>query len=107
MFLNHLLIESAVKAVDKAVEPFKNIQELLKSAIFLKQQLKVEETKRRPTTANNQNSSVYKRLSGECGSKAFISDHFFKICVAKSVVCCTKHSKFCIYPLCACAEAIF
>lgn len=57
---------SAVKAIDKAVEPFQNIQELLKSAIFLKQQLKVEETKRRPNTANNQNSSVYKRLSGEC-----------------------------------------
>lgn len=56
---------SAIKAVDKADVPFKNIQELLKSAIFLKQQLKSDETKRRPNTGNNQNSSVYKRLSGE------------------------------------------
>lgn len=54
---------SAIKSLDKADAPFKNIQELLKSAIFLKQQLKSEETKRRPNTANNQNSSVYKRLS--------------------------------------------
>lgn len=50
--------------MDKSTEPFKNIQELLKTAIFLKQQLKVEEAKRRPNPTNNQNSSVYKRLSG-------------------------------------------
>lgn len=57
---------SAIKSVDKADEPFKNIQELLKSAIFLKQQLKSDETKRRPSTASGgSNSSVYKRLSGE------------------------------------------
>lgn len=51
--------------MDKSDAPFKNIQELLKNAIFLKQQLKSEEAKRRPNTANNQNSSVYKRLSGK------------------------------------------
>lgn len=39
------------------------MQELLKSAIFLKQQLKSDEAKRRPNAAS-QNSSVYKRLSG-------------------------------------------
>lgn len=41
-----------------------NIQELLKSSIFLKQQLRGEEIRRRSNTANNQSSSVYKRLSG-------------------------------------------
>ncbi|XP_031622934.1 BLOC-1-related complex subunit 8 homolog [Contarinia nasturtii] len=53
---------SAIKSIDKSDGTFKNIQELLKSAIFLKQQLKSEETKRRPGTSGSQNS-VYKRLS--------------------------------------------
>lgn len=55
---------SAIKSVDNSDETFKNVQELLKSAIFLKQQLKSEETKRRPSTTGSQNS-VYKRLSGK------------------------------------------
>lgn len=55
---------SAIKSIDKSEDSFKNIHELLKSAIFLKHQLKGEETRRRPNTASNQNSSVYKRLSG-------------------------------------------
>lgn len=49
----------AIKAVNKAEDSFKNIQDILKNAIFLKQQLKYEESrKKRPET-----SSVYKRLS--------------------------------------------
>lgn len=55
---------SAIKSIDKADESLKNIHELLKSSIFLKQQLKCDEAQRRPNTANNQSSSVYKRLSG-------------------------------------------
>lgn len=55
---------SAIKSIDKADESLKNIHELLKSSIFLKQQLKCDEARRRPNTANNQGSSVYKRLSG-------------------------------------------
>ncbi|CAD7078933.1 unnamed protein product [Hermetia illucens] len=52
---------SAVKSIEKSDETFKNIQELLKNAIFLKQQLKYEES-RRVKRDTNQNS-VYKRLS--------------------------------------------
>ncbi|KAF5297249.1 hypothetical protein FQR65_LT10021 [Abscondita terminalis] len=49
----------AIKTMNKAEENFKNIQDILKNAIFLKQQLKYEEArKRKPET-----SSVYKRLS--------------------------------------------
>lgn len=51
----------AVKSIDDAEEPLKNIQELLKNAIFLKQQLKYEETRRKKDTSNK--DSVYKRFS--------------------------------------------
>lgn len=51
----------AVKTIDAADEPLKNIQELLKNAIFLKQQLKYEETRRKKDNTNK--DSVYKRLS--------------------------------------------
>lgn len=50
---------SALKAVSKAEESFKNIQDNLKNAIFLKQQLKYEESRRK----KSDNNSVYKRLS--------------------------------------------
>lgn len=69
------LFVSAIKAIDKSTEPFQNIQELLKTAIFLKQQLKVEEAKRRPNPPTNQNASVYKRLSGVycvCGGEIIL-----------------------------------
>lgn len=52
---------SAVKSIEAAEEPLKNIQELLKNAIFLKQQLKYEETRRSKKESGN--NSVYKRLS--------------------------------------------
>lgn len=45
--------------MDKAEESFKSIQDHLKNAIFLKQQLKYEESRRKKTDTN----SVYKRLS--------------------------------------------
>ncbi|XP_052864773.1 BLOC-1-related complex subunit 8 homolog [Anopheles cruzii] len=51
---------SAVKEIETADESLKNVQELLKNAIFLKQQLKYVES-RRPK--KDSNSSVYKRLS--------------------------------------------
>ncbi|CAH0562594.1 unnamed protein product [Brassicogethes aeneus] len=49
----------ALKSMGKAEESFKNIQENLKNAIFLKQQLKYEESRRKKADS----SSVYKRLS--------------------------------------------
>ncbi|XP_052898862.1 BLOC-1-related complex subunit 8 homolog [Anopheles moucheti] len=51
---------SAVKDIEAADTSLKNVQELLKNAIFLKQQLKYVES-RRPK--KDTNSSVYKRLS--------------------------------------------
>lgn len=45
--------------MDQADESFKNIQDDLKNAIFHKQQLKYEESRRK----KSDNSSVYKRLS--------------------------------------------
>lgn len=52
---------SAVKSIEKSDEIFKNIQELLKNAIFLKQQLKYEENRR--AKKDSSQNSVYKRLS--------------------------------------------
>ncbi|XP_019869460.1 BLOC-1-related complex subunit 8 homolog [Aethina tumida] len=49
----------AIKSMSKAEESFKSIQENLKNAIFLKQQLKYEESRRKKADSN----SVYKRLS--------------------------------------------
>nr|XP_023025751.1 BLOC-1-related complex subunit 8 homolog [Leptinotarsa decemlineata] len=49
----------AIKAMAAAEESFKNIQDNLKNAIFLKQQLKYEESRRKKSDT----SSVYKRLS--------------------------------------------
>lgn len=51
----------AVKSIENADEPLKNIQELLKNAIFLKQQLKYEETRRKKDSSTK--DSVYKRFS--------------------------------------------
>lgn len=45
--------------MDNAEDSFKNIQDNLKNAIFHKQQLKYEESRRKKPD----NSSVYKRLS--------------------------------------------
>ncbi|XP_055639470.1 BLOC-1-related complex subunit 8 homolog isoform X2 [Toxorhynchites rutilus septentrionalis] len=50
----------AVKEIEAADQSFKNVQEALKNAIFLKQQLKYVES-RRPK--KDSNSSVYKRFS--------------------------------------------
>lgn len=49
----------AIKAMNNADDSFKNIQDILKNAIFLKQQLKYEESRRKKPESN----SVYKRLS--------------------------------------------
>lgn len=51
----------AVKGIEKSDEIFANINELLKTAIFLKQQLKYEEGKTKLRKDNQ--SSVYKRFS--------------------------------------------
>uniref|UniRef100_A0A1B0CQW8 Protein MEF2BNB homolog n=2 Tax=Lutzomyia longipalpis TaxID=7200 RepID=A0A1B0CQW8_LUTLO len=51
----------AIKSIEASEQSFQNIHELLKNAIFLKQQLKYEETRR--TKKEPSNSSVYKRLS--------------------------------------------
>ena len=56
-------LRRAVKQVNESEAAFKSAQELLKNAIFLKQQLKCEEQKRRGATAARDTSSVYKRLS--------------------------------------------
>ncbi|XP_050313823.1 BLOC-1-related complex subunit 8 homolog [Anthonomus grandis grandis] len=50
---------SAIKSMQNSDESFKNIKENLKNAIFLKQQLKYEESRRKKSESN----SVYKRLS--------------------------------------------
>jgi hypothetical protein len=50
---------SAIKSMSKAEDSFKNIQDNLKNAIFLKQQLKYEESRKKKADGN----SVYKRLS--------------------------------------------
>ncbi|XP_060515957.1 BLOC-1-related complex subunit 8 homolog [Cylas formicarius] len=49
----------ALKSINNADESFDSIRELLKNAIFLKQQLKYEESRRKKSDSN----SVYKRLS--------------------------------------------
>lgn len=49
----------AIKAIDTAEDSLKSIQDCLKNAIFLKQQLKYEESRRKKSDS----SSVYKRLS--------------------------------------------
>ncbi|XP_044741436.1 BLOC-1-related complex subunit 8 homolog [Chrysoperla carnea] len=50
---------SALKAMDNAESTLKSVQDMLKNAIFLKQQLKYEEARRKKPETN----SVYKRLS--------------------------------------------
>ncbi|KAK7788558.1 hypothetical protein R5R35_011748 [Gryllus longicercus] len=50
---------SAVKSMEGAEKNFDNIQELLKNAVFLKQQIKYEEARKN----KKESSSVYKRLS--------------------------------------------
>lgn len=53
----------AVKSISAADEPIQSIHELLKNAIFLKQQLKYEENRRPKRESGSSSSSVYKRLS--------------------------------------------
>ena len=50
---------SAIKSIDSTENTFNNIHEYLKNAIFLKQQLKYEESRKKKPDGN----SVYKRLS--------------------------------------------
>lgn len=53
-----------LKSIECAEEPLKNIQESLKNAIFLRQQLKYEETRRKKDNAASKDSStIYKRFS--------------------------------------------
>lgn len=56
-----MYIFSAVKSIEASAPTFANIHEMLKNAIFLKQQLKFEETRRAKKESAQQ--SVYKRLS--------------------------------------------
>lgn len=52
-----------LKSIEAAEEPLKNIQESLKNAIFLKQQLRYEETRRKKDTSNKDSNTIYKRFS--------------------------------------------
>lgn len=51
----------SIKSIESSDPTFSNIQEMLKNAIFLKQQLKFEEARTRKKDTST--SSVYKRLS--------------------------------------------
>ena len=53
---------SAIKGMEGATKSFENTMELLKNAIFYKQQIKHEEQKRKKAEGSNRDS-VYKRLS--------------------------------------------
>ncbi|XP_055387091.1 BLOC-1-related complex subunit 8 homolog [Condylostylus longicornis] len=53
---------SAVKSIEKANKSFSKTEELLKTAIFLKQQLKYEGSRQKPRKKVSHNS-VYKRFS--------------------------------------------
>lgn len=68
---------SAIKSIEKTDEIFKNIQDLVKKACFVRQQLKYEESKRQSTSSGSQSSSVYKRLSGSLSLKILIEQ---KVC---------------------------
>lgn len=52
----------ALKSIEKSENTFYNIQEILKTSIFLKQQLKYEES-RKKTKKESIKNSVYKRFS--------------------------------------------
>ncbi|KAH8306622.1 hypothetical protein KR044_000211, partial [Drosophila immigrans] len=52
----------ALKSIEKSDSNFHNIQEMIKTSIFLKQQLKYEENKKR-TKRDSVKNSVYKRFS--------------------------------------------
>lgn len=52
----------ALKSIEKSETSFHNIQEMIKTSIFLKQQLKYEESKKRSKKDSVKNS-VYKRFS--------------------------------------------
>ncbi|XP_030245377.1 BLOC-1-related complex subunit 8 homolog [Drosophila navojoa] len=52
----------ALKSIEKSESTFYNIQEILKTSIFLKQQLKYEEN-RKKTKKDSIKNSVYKRFS--------------------------------------------
>lgn len=52
----------ALKSIEKSDKTFYNIQEMIKTSIFLKQQLKYEESKKKSKKESVKNS-VYKRFS--------------------------------------------
>ncbi|EDV98845.1 GH13379 [Drosophila grimshawi] len=52
----------ALKSIEKSENTFHNIQEMMKTSIFLKQQLKYEES-RKKTKKESVKNSVYKRFS--------------------------------------------
>lgn len=53
-----------LKSIENADEPLRNIQESLKNAIFLRQQLKYEETRRKKDASTvKDTSTIYKRFS--------------------------------------------
>lgn len=61
LFLRNHFFFRAIKSIEASEQSFQNIHELLKNAIFLKQQLKYEESRRSKKEPSN--NSVYKRLS--------------------------------------------
>lgn len=53
-----------LKQIQEAEKPLQNVQELLKNAIFLRQQLKYEEQRKKKDSSTNRDSNtIYKRFS--------------------------------------------
>jgi len=58
----NLFNRRALRTIEKSESIFENIQEMIKASIFLKQQLKYEES-RKKVKKDSTKSSVYKRFS--------------------------------------------
>ncbi|KAG5675074.1 hypothetical protein PVAND_005009 [Polypedilum vanderplanki] len=54
---------SHLKSIENAEQPLISIQESLKNAIFLRQQLKYEEQRRKKDSSNKDTNNIYKRFS--------------------------------------------
>ena len=64
VFVSIFVIFRTVKSMERAAPHLNNIQELLKNAIFLQQQLKYEQSRK----TKRDSSSLYQRFSAHLGS---------------------------------------
>ena len=64
VFVSIFAIFRTVKSMERAAPHLNNIQELLKNAIFLQQQLKYEQSRK----TKRDSSSLYQRFSAHLGS---------------------------------------